>query len=133
MGIKFIKDYQFEDEKSMTKDAHVEEADSLQILSGEYQLVFAYKLRWILHVSDDTIEITFIKKYDGTSETKILNKEDPNTGFADYWRPYNRIVVSVKALFDERKLILNGKGCTRREVYSGWSCIDFGDVVVTSW
>ncbi|MGH9982611.1 MAG: hypothetical protein ACRD8W_01490 [Nitrososphaeraceae archaeon] len=134
MPIEIVRDYHFDDEELIEGARESEDnTNDLQIQSGTYELGYAYVIHWSLNIKDERVGVTFLKRYNGKSETRELNRDNPTASFADYWRPYNRVGVKIEASFDVRHLILNGTRCARRETYAGWTCSKHNDVVLTSW
>ncbi|TVP40055.1 hypothetical protein NARC_100117 [Candidatus Nitrosocosmicus arcticus] len=64
---------------------------------------------------------------------KDRNNENSVVTFQDYWKPYNRMSVKVKAMFEKRQVILNGVRCARRETYTGRSCAMYDNIVLINW
>jgi hypothetical protein len=132
MGIEIVKDYQFEDDQTVEKKL-IEDNNILNIQTGRYDLGLTYELNWSLHLTDNLVEIRFVRRYDGTMEIKTLNKENSFVTFVDYWRPYNRVDIQVQAIFDDKQVLLNGNSCVRRETYSKWICSNYKDVMLINW
>ena len=108
MGIEIVKDYQFEDDQTVEKKL-IEDNNVLSIQTGRYDLGHTYELNWSLRLTDNIVDVRFVKRYDGTMEIKTLNKEISVVTFHDYWRPYNRVDVQGQAIFDDKQVLLNGK------------------------
>lgn len=132
MGIEIVKDYKFQNEQPIDKDLMDEIIANLQIQSGSLSFGYPFSLGWILYILDEKIEVRFNRSDRGTSETKILNKENLSAGFGAN-ALYDRINISVNASFEDRQLKLSGIRCARRDPGAGWHCTKYNDVILITW
>jgi hypothetical protein len=88
MVIEIVRDYQFKDEELIEKEMKWKITPPIFKLSLEATASdTSIALRWSINIVEEKIEVTFFKRNYASSETRILDRDNPNVDFGDYWRP----------------------------------------------